>query len=178
MLPKLYLSLIFKIITDRQAIFHVFQMLSALHHLIRFYVSYPTDRTAVIRYFYLKNSDTNLAINPYLTKLNRKVFNLNILKNNPASLPISSMMIVFWTQYVYTISQCGIILISLTQRSTNTIPLQVGINRLSVVLLGYNIISLSFVRTRVVIQSALPSEIVVGLTIYRTQKCQNMLIVY
>ena len=108
---------------------------------------------------------------PYKTK--QKSFQSKYFKkNNPASLPISSMMIVFWTQYVYTISQCGIILISLTQRSTNTIPLQVGINRLSVVLLGYNIISLSFVRTRIVIQSVLPSEIVVGLTIYRTQKSQ------
>ena len=63
--------------------------------MITFYVSYPTDCTAVIRYFYLKNSDANLEINPYLTKLNRKVFNLNIFKNNPASLPISSIMIVF-----------------------------------------------------------------------------------
>nr|DAX07474.1 MAG TPA: hypothetical protein [Bacteriophage sp.] len=36
--------------------------------MIRFYVSYPTDRPVVIRYFYLKNSDMNLAINPYLTK--------------------------------------------------------------------------------------------------------------
>lgn len=33
-----------------------------------FNVFYPTDRQAVIRYFYLKKSDTNLAINPYLTK--------------------------------------------------------------------------------------------------------------
>ena len=87
-----------------------------------FNVFYPTDRPAVIRYFYLKNPDTNLAINPYLTKLNRKVFNLNIFKNNPASLPITLIMIVFWTQYIYTISQCGIILISFTQRITNTIP--------------------------------------------------------
>nr|DAO30155.1 MAG TPA: hypothetical protein [Caudoviricetes sp.] len=45
-----------------------------------FNVSYPTDCTAVIRYFYLKNSDTNLAINPYLTKLNRKVFQSKYFK--------------------------------------------------------------------------------------------------
>ena len=66
-----------------------------------------------------KNSDTNLAINPYLAKLDRAV--LIIRPQARKTL-----------QYKFEIR------FSLTQRNTNTIPLQVGRNRLSVALVGYN----------------------------------------